>query len=159
MLPEVEQMEMDLDEIQELDARKIIEAKLAEARKHHAGAFMAEDTSLYFDGMNGLPGPFCKWFLHALGLEGLVKLAQTFGTAARAITIIGYADENGSVEFFEGETRGTIVEPAGESKFGWDAIFKPEGSDKTYNDMSKEEKNNISHRGKALAKLKAYLGK
>ncbi len=158
-MPQVEQMQIDLPEIQELDARKIIEAKLAEARKHHASAFMAEDTSLYIDGMNGLPGPFCKWFLHALGDKGLHKLAQSFGTAARAVTVIGYVDEKGSVEFFEGETKGMIVEPKTESKFGWDAIFKPEGSDKTYNEMTQEEKNAISHRGKALQKLKAHLAK
>jgi len=157
VLPQVEQMEMDLPEIQELDAHKIIQAKLSEALKHHTGAFMAEDTSLYYDGMNGLPGPLNKWFIHAIGDKGLYKLAQTFGTAARAKTIIGYVDERGTINFFEGETRGTIVEPKTESKFGWDAIFLPEGSTKTYNEMTQEEKNAISHRGKALARLKAHL--
>ena len=134
VLPQVEQLEVDLPEIQELDAHKIVSAKLKEALKHHTGPLMAEDTSLYIDGMNGLPGPFCKWFLHALG-------------------------DKGSIEFFEGETRGTIVEPKTESKFGWDAIFLPNGSTKTYNEMSREEKNAISHRGKALAKLKAHLAR
>src|SRR4051812_39123208 len=107
MLPEVEQMEMDLAEIQELDPHKIISAKLFEARQtlRHGSTLMVEDTSLYIDGMNGLPGPFCKWFLHALGDKGIFKLAQTFGAAASAKTIIGYVDGQGSVEFFEGETK------------------------------------------------------
>src|SRR5579872_5226512 len=89
VLPHVEQMEMDLDEIQELDPHKIIANKLFQARAtlRHGSSLMVEDTSLYLNGLNGLPGPLNKWFLKALGYEGLVKLAETFGPAARAVTI------------------------------------------------------------------------
>ncbi len=159
VLPEIEQLEIDLPEIQELDAHKIIAAKIFEARRHHSNAYMVEDTSLYLDGMNGLPGPLNKWFLKSIGEAGLVKLAQTFGSAGAARTIIGYADETGAVEFFEGETRGVVVPPQGVSHFGWDAIFVPEGQSKSYAEMSMEEKNAISHRGKALKKLAEFLKK
>jgi inosine/xanthosine triphosphate pyrophosphatase family protein len=59
MLPEVEQLELDLEEIQEFDAHKVIQAKMKEAFKHYKSgdAFIIEDTSLYLDGLNGLPGP------------------------------------------------------------------------------------------------------
>jgi inosine triphosphate pyrophosphatase len=159
LLPTIEQMDMDLPEIQELDAHKIISAKLFEARMtlRHGSALMVEDTSLYIDGMNGLPGPLNKWFLKSIGPEGIYKLAKIFGSAARAKTIIGYTDEKGAIQFFEGETHGQIVEPKAKTEFGWDAIFLPEGASKTYAEMSSKEKSNISHRGKALQAMKEAL--
>jgi len=59
--------------------------------------------------------------------------------------------------FFEGSIKGTIVAPIAESSFGWDPLFKPDGHDKTFADMTPEEKNAISHRRKALQKLKEFL--
>lgn len=159
VIPHAEQLERDLTEIQEIDAHKIIAAKLFEARTHHGNTFMVEDTSLYFDAMNGLPGPLIKWFMKTIGNEGLYKLAQAFGNfGAQAKTVIGYVDERGKIEFFEGSVRGTIVEPRGKSDFGWDPIFMPEGQQKTFAEMSAEEKNEVSHRGIAIRKLKGALG-
>ena len=54
-------------------------------------------------------------------------------------------------------TTGAIVEPVVQSDFGRDALFQPDGYDKTYAHMSKEEKNSISHRGKALQSLQEFL--
>lgn len=159
-LPDIEQMEMDLPEIQELDPHKIITAKLFEARMtlRHGSALMVEDTSLCLDALGGLPGPFIKWFLQAVGSQGLYKIADSLNSyKAVARTLIGYTDEQGKIEFFEGETRGTIVPERVPPKFGWDAIFLPEGYDKTYAELSVAEKNAVSQRGKALAKLKAHL--
>ncbi len=158
LLPDIEQLEIDLPEIQEIDPHKIITAKIFEAKRPHGNMYMVEDTSLYIDGMNGLPGPLNKWFLQTIGDEGIYKLTHSFGAAAEAKTIIGYAGEQGTIEFFEGSTKGTIVAPQGESHFGWDAIFLPEGSEKTFAQMSMEEKSAISHRGKAVRKLKEFLG-
>ena len=56
---------------------------------------------------------------------------------------------------FESSVKGRIVEPLGESKFGFDPIFLPDGHDKTYAQMTEKEKNRISHRRIALEKLKA----
>jgi inosine triphosphate pyrophosphatase len=156
VVPQVEQLEIDLPEIQSLDPHAILAAKLSAARAHHSGAFIVEDTSLYFDGMNGLPGPFIKWFLEALGVGGLASLAQPYGGRAVAKTLIGYADESGRVEFFEGEMRGRIVAPQGEG-YGWDSIFIPEGYETTLGVLGVEEKNNISMRARAAQKLKQYL--
>ena len=79
LIPSVQGVDLDLTEIQELDAHKIIAAKLAEAQKHQPGALIVEDTSLYLDAMNGLPGPLAKWFVKAVGIEGIYKLAESFG--------------------------------------------------------------------------------
>lgn len=157
ILGDIEQLAIDLPEIQELDPKKIIEAKLHAAREHHGGAFIVEDTSLTFDGMNGLPGPLIKWFLKTIGNEGLYALTKTFGTGAEAKTVIGYADETGRIEYFEGSLHGTIVAPRGDKDFGWGPIFKPDGHDKTYGEMEREEKHALSMRALATRKLKEFL--
>lgn len=58
---------------------------------------------------------------------------------------------------FVGRTEGEIVAPRGATDFGWDPVFQPRGYSKTYAEMTKEEKNSISHRYKALEKLRAFI--
>ena len=58
---------------------------------------------------------------------------------------------------FIGKCDGEIVDPTGENMFGWDPVFKPKGYDQTFAEISLEEKNKISHRGKALELVKKYL--
>jgi len=158
ILGDIEQLEIDLPEIQSVDAHEIIRAKLLEAIHHHDGEFIIEDTSLYFDCLNGLPGPLIKWFLERLGNNGLAEIAAKLGNAAaEAKTIIGYAKNHDELFFFEGSIKGKIVTPRGETTFGWDPIFLPAGYDKTFAEMSREEKNKISMRKVALEKLKKFL--
>jgi len=58
---------------------------------------------------------------------------------------------------FVGRTAGTIVPARGSLDFGWDPVFQPDGFELTYGELSKDIKNGISHRYKALALLKEYL--
>ena len=158
IIGDLEQLDFDLPEIQELDAKKVIEAKLKEAAKHRRGAFLVEDTSLYLDGLHGLPGPLSKWFMQTVGNDGLFTLADAFGNnGAEAKTIIGYANEEGEIYFFEGSMRGTIVKPRGEGGFGWDPIFEPEGINRTLAELTPKEKNTLSMRRIAAEKLRAFL--
>lgn len=158
VLPEVEQLDIELPEIQDVNAHEIIKAKLGEAQKHHRGRFIVEDTSLYLKGMNGLPGPLIKWFLKTVGNEGIARLAHDFGDEAEAKTVVGYSDDAGGTEFFEGSVKGRIVEPRGGTNFGWDPVFLPDGFDKTFAEMDAEQKNSISMRRLALNRLKVFLG-
>lgn len=158
IIPEIEQLEIDLDEIQETDAKKIIEHKLKEALKHKKAEFIIEDTSLYLECLNNLPGPLIKWFLQSLGNKGIYNLVDKLGnTKAEAKTIIGFAKNEKEIYFFEGSIKGNIVPVSGETSFGWDPIFQPEGYNKTFQQMSKEEKNKISMRAIAAEKLKKFL--
>lgn len=156
---QIEQLDIELPEIQEIDAHKIIEAKLKEAHKHHQGELIVEDTSLYLDALGGtLPGPLIKWFEKGIGIMGVADIATKFGThGAIATDLIGYMDASGSIHYFEGSIHGNVVYPRGEGGFGWDAIFQPDNYIKTMGEISAEEKNRISHRRKALTKLKEYL--
>ena len=154
----IEQLDIDLPELQEIDAQKIIRHKIQEALKHHKGPILIEDTSLYFDCLGGkLPWPLIKRFLHELKDEGLYELAKHYiNHKARATVLIGYAEHADNIKFFEGTVEGTIVEPV-PTDFWRDGIFQPDGHDKPYGAMDKEEKNEISMRRIALDKLKDYL--
>jgi inosine triphosphate pyrophosphatase len=159
ILPLLEQLDLDLPEIQEIDPKKIIEAKLQEALRHKTADFVVEDTSLSLDCLNGLPGPLIKWFLKAVGNEGLTAFADKFENAsAEARTMIGYATSSGDIHYFEGVIKGRIVPSRGETSFGWDPVFMPEGFEKTFAEMSSEEKNSISMRRIAFQKLKEFIG-
>jgi len=159
LLPEIEHLAIDLPEIQALDAKHIITTKLLEALTHRTGEFIVEDTSLYFECLQGLPGPLIKWFLETLGPQGLVHLTEKLGNDnAEAKTLIGYSRSAKEMYYFEGSIKGRIVQPRG-TRFGWDPIFQPEGRDQTFAEMSKDEKNKISHRRRALDKLREFLHK
>jgi non-canonical purine NTP pyrophosphatase (RdgB/HAM1 family) len=153
----VEMLKVDLPEVQSLDSHVIIRTKLEEAvRQGHSHAIV-EDTSLYIEGMNGLPGPLIKWFLESIGPEGLFKLGSVFGFKAIAIVCLGYVSDAGVIEYFEGEISGALCAPTSSAGFGFDTVFVPDGYSQSFAEMGKEEKNKISHRRIALEKLKEYL--
>jgi non-canonical purine NTP pyrophosphatase (RdgB/HAM1 family) len=156
ILKDVEMLNLNLEEIQEINPEKIVEFKLFQAKKHASGEFIVEDSSLSLDCLNGLPGPLIKWFEKTIGLDGIYNIAKSLKND-NASAIIGYIDKDEKISFFEGNIKGNIVSPRGENGFGWDKIFVPEGFDKTFAEMTNEEKNKISHRKKAIEKLKDFL--
>lgn len=158
IIGEIEGLNINLIEIQSINPEEIIKHKLDEAKKHHSGRFVVEDTSLYLDGTNGLPGPLIKFFEKSIKLEGIANLASIFGDKATAKVLIGYYD-GVEVKFFEGVIKGKIVSPRGENGFGWDKIFQPDNYDRTFAEMSSEEKNKISMRKLAFERLREYLDK
>lgn len=157
----IKQAGIDLPEIQEIDLKKILKAKLQQAFKHHNGPFIIEDSGLYFDCFKGkLPGPFIKWFNDTLGATGLYKTAKDCGnTRAVAKTTIAYAKNLKEILYFDGTIRGRIVKPRGKYLWGYDEIFMPDGSNKTLSELKSEGDFSSSPRGLAVKKLKRYLCK
>ena len=159
VIPTISQLALDLPEIQSLSSEDIITHKLREARTHCPDALIVEDTSLFLAAMNGLPGPFVKWFEKTLGNEGIHEIAQRFDEYhAEAVTSIGYLGPDGTSRYFAGRVTGTIVPPDGPKGFGWDQIFKPAGHEETFGAMSREKKHRISMRRQALDQLSEFLG-
>ncbi len=118
---------------------------------------LVEDTALVFAAWGSLPGPFVRFFLEALGPEGMVRALAPFGDRrAEAVSALGYHD-GGTVHCFEGRVRGAIVAPRGRHGFGWDPIFGPEGTARTFAEMAPAEKQRHSMRARALAALAAHL--
>jgi XTP/dITP diphosphohydrolase len=88
----------------------------------------------------------------------LVNLAERLGDSkAEVKTIIGYAKSHKDIRLFEGIIKGTIVREKGQTGFGWDPIFMPDGYAKTFAEMTQVEKNNISMRKIAVEQLKKFL--
>ncbi|SCV00117.1 LAMI_0G02982g1_1 [Lachancea mirantina] len=158
----IRNMNLDLEEVQGANLEEIALTKCKEAvQKLPTGqAVFVEDTALCFDEFNGLPGAYIKWFVKSMGVEKVAQMLNGFeNRGAKAVTTVVYADNKGEFHTFQGITAGTIVNtPRGSRTFGWDCIFQPnEGSGETYAEMAKEQKNLISQRGRAFAKLKMHL--
>jgi len=105
-----------------------------------------------------LPGPLIKWFLQELDVTGLCDLLKDDADrSAVANVTFGYYDGK-ELQIFEGEIKGSIaVIPRGKRGFGWDPIFIPEGYEKTWGEMSREEQDETSMRRIALQKLEIFL--
>ena len=151
---------IDLPEIQGTP-QDIAQAKAIEAFRVVQGPVLIDDTCLCFNAMNGLPGPYIKWFLDSMGREGLYKMVNGFeDKTGYAMCLFTLTFDGKEVLFFEGRCEGDIVAPVGDSGFGWDPIFAPHEASKkgdTFASMNKEEKNTISHRYKGVTKLREYL--
>lgn len=106
--------------------------------------------------IHSIEGPYIKWFLEKLEVDGLYLLLSAWeDKSARAVCTLAFAEgPNEPPVIFQGITEGTIVEPRGPRNFGWDPIFQPKGYTKTYAELGKEEKNQISHRYRALDAFK-----
>ncbi|KAK1290318.1 Inosine triphosphate pyrophosphatase [Acorus calamus] len=152
-------LKLDLPELQG-EPEEISKDKARMAAKEKVnGPVLVEDTCLCFNALNGLPGPYIKWFLQKTGHEGLNNILKAYeDKSAYALCVFSLA-LGPTVEpiSFVGKTMGKIVPARGPPDFGWDPIFQPDGYEQTYAEMPKEEKNKISHRFKALDKVKAYF--
>ncbi|KAH8598028.1 inosine triphosphate pyrophosphatase-like protein [Bisporella sp. PMI_857] len=147
---------LDLVEIQGT-IEEVSADKCRRAAEAVNGPVLIEDTCLCFNALKELPGPYIKWFMQAIGHEGLNNLLAAYpDKSAQAICTFAYSAGPGHEPIiFQGRTDGKIVPARGPTTFGWDPIFEYEGQ--TYAEMDKVEKNKISHRFKALAKLKTWL--
>ena len=133
------------------------------AEKYGVDCF-ADDTGLEVEALGGAPGVHTARYASAEGHDSIgnmqLLLANLEGKEnrnARFVTNIALIID-GEVTVFEGECRGTITtEQHGEAGFGYDPVFRPQGSERTFAQMTAEEKNAISHRGRATAKLLQYL--
>jgi len=135
---------------------------------------LIEDTSLCFNALGGLPGPYIKWFLDKIGLDGLNKLLLGYeDKSAYAQTIFAYTEgKYKPIHLFIGRIDGKIVPERGHMGFGWDAIFQPDCDNEvdrneiknmndnvkqTFGEMEECKKNRISHRYLALQKFKKFF--
>jgi len=123
----------------------------------------SDDTGLEIEALNGEPGVYsaryagkgCN-FVDNMN-KVLKKLQNQENRKARFITIIALI-LNGKKYLFEGEVRGEILnELRGTGGFGYDPIFKPDGFERTFAEMSLSEKNRISHRGKAFTEFLNFI--
>ena len=142
-------------EIQTPDLNEVVRHKAQQAYSALQCPVMVEDSGLVFHAWNGLPGALVKWFEETVGCQGMLKMVKDFNDrSATAICCFAVYDGE-TMQIARGEVKGTIADSIrGKNGFGWDVIFIPEGHERTYGEMSSQEKNAISHRKRALDKLK-----
>jgi inosine triphosphate pyrophosphatase len=153
----LESVKIDLPELQG-EPIDIITAKVLKAVEEVNRPVFVDDSCLCFNALNGLPGPYVKWFHDKIGSEALFKMVSPFRDhSGYVLCLIGYCEPGQEPLIFEGRTTGRIVSPRGTKGFKWDDVFEPDGFDQTFGEMDQEEKNEISTRKRALEKLREYL--
>lgn len=152
---EIEETGSTLAENAEIKAKTIFEAM--------GIPVFADDTGLLVDALDGAPGVFSARYAgpecnaEANMEKMLAAMANETNRHARFCTSICFIDTRG-VHFFEGEVLGEIANKRmGEKGFGYDPIFIPENSEISFAQMTPVQKNEISHRGRALQKLKQFF--
>lgn len=157
---EVEHIDFEITEIQSLDPKEVARHKLETAYAKIQKPCFVIDTSLEIAGLGGFPGPLIKWFWESMGLETMAKIVTASGDTNCTFTnILGYHDGQ-NLHYFENKLAGTIPSiPRGTNGYAWDPVFIPEGSGKTFAEMSFEEKHQYKMTTKLLEDLEAHINK
>ena len=123
---EVENMKLDIDEIQSMSLKEICEFKAKEAYKIVKKPLLVEDTGFFIDELNGLPGPFIKFFEENLGKGASIKLlGNSTNRSAKQVCAICYYDGKELI-FEEAEMNGIVSNEVKEGEgFGFDFCFIP----------------------------------
>jgi inosine triphosphate pyrophosphatase len=153
----LEAHDVDLVEIQSLDHREIIEDKVRRAYAKLKQPVIVEDVSASLSCLNGLPGPFVKYFEIKLGEGALYKLALPYDDKNALIRCDVAFFDGQKLLFSYGEIKGKVVSLRGDHGFGFDKVFMPDSGSQTFGEMGIEEKDHISHRSQAVKSLVQQL--
>lgn len=132
------------------------------------GFVISDDSGLEVDALGGAPGIYSARYAGkgATDKENMDKLLRELvpfevgegRRSARFRCVMALAQDGRVLETFDGAVEGTIVDaPRGAAGFGYDPIFKPDGFDRTFGELEFEEKDRLSHRARALERLRAWL--
>ncbi len=149
-------LKSDLEEIQSNSLHDIALNKARDAFSKFKKPIIIEDDGLFIDSLEGFPGPYSSYIFKTIGNKGILNLLKN-NRKAKFISIITYCDKT-ILESFDGKLNGKISRIQKGKGWGYDPIFVPNNSKKTFAEMN--VKNELSHRYKALRKFsKWYLHK
>ena len=157
----VEQLEVDKLEIQADDIREVAlyAARYVFEKIGRNKNIVVEDAGLFINALRGFPGPYSSYVYKTIGIYGILKLMDNVkDRSAFFKTVVVFKSPWLGEKIFEGIVHGKIALRAkGSMGFGFDPIFIPEGSTKTFAEMSIEEKNKFSHRAIAFKRFFKWL--
>jgi len=149
-------LKLNLEEIQSHSLNEIAEKKAKDAFSKCKKPIIIEDDGLFIDSLNGFPGPYSSYVFETLGNKGILKLVSSKRNA-KFVSHIAYCDKK-ILKTFVGKLDGTISKSQRGKGWGYDPIFIPKNSEKTFAEIN--HKNELSHRFKALKKFSNwYLDK
>ncbi|MDA9235899.1 RdgB/HAM1 family non-canonical purine NTP pyrophosphatase [bacterium] len=147
---------LNLEEIQSNSIKEIALKKAQNAFSKCKKPLIIEDDGLYIHSLDGFPGPYSSYVHKTIGNQGILDLLKK-NRDAKFISNITYCDKN-NLESFEGKLDGCISKSEKGTGWGYDPIFIPKNTKKTFAELI--DKNNLSHRYKALKKFSSwYLNK
>ncbi|MHC1636127.1 MAG: XTP/dITP diphosphatase [Candidatus Methanospirareceae archaeon] len=157
----IEHLDYRYEELQHEEIEEVVRysAELIRKELKLEKPFVIEDSGLFINALNGFPGPFSAYVFKKIGNSGILKLMEgKEGEERDAIfkSAVAFCYGKNSPVIFVGSTRGRIAkEERGSGGFGYDPIFEVKG--RTFAEMSIEEKNEVSHRGRAFKKFILYF--
>jgi len=158
----VKAIAMELFEPREEGQLAVAKSKARQALAKTGKPVFVEDTCFFLDAYPGFPGEHSKLVAKKIGMRGILRLLECRRRAARFVTILAFAAPRKRLKTFKGECRGRVVErqrgKAGEG-LAYDSIFAPDGSKRTFAQMTKAEKARCSHRAKAMRNFAKWLMK
>ncbi len=151
-------LNIDTTEIQDDDLEAIAKTSALEAAEKSRMPIFVEDAGLFIGAFKGFPGPYSSYVYRTLGTASILKLMKgTSQRDAHFYSAVAFSDSGkaDTTKCFIGEVKGKIAyKEQGKMGFGYDPIFAPSTeADKTFAEMTQEEKNKHSHRAEALRKF------
>ncbi len=140
---------LNLEEIQSNSLKEIASKKARDAFSKCKKPVIIEDDGLFIDSLEGFPGPYSSYVFKTIGNKGILNLLNN-KRKAKFVSIITYCDKN-TLQSFDAKIDGTISKSQKGKAWGYDPIFIPKNSKKTFSELN--NKNEISHRYKALKKF------
>jgi XTP/dITP diphosphohydrolase len=146
-------------EVQASSLEEVVDFGLDNLKDKIQPPFIIDDAGVFVDGLEGFPGVYSRYVYDTIGLQGLLRqLEHIEDRQASFKCVLGLLLEDGTTHKFVGECKGRIIhEMRGDGGFGYDPIFIPDGFDRTFAELLPEEKNEISHRGRAMQNLLAFI--
>ncbi len=155
----VVQKDLGYPEVQADSLEEVAQQAIEHVRAKFHQAFMLEDAGLFIEALQGFPGVYSKYVFFTIGLPGILRLLdEVKNRKAVFLSVYAYSKPAKKPVIVVGECTGTIsTEMLGKHGFGYDPIFIPNGAEKTFGEMTIGEKNQFSHRARALEKLVTEL--
>ena len=146
-------------EIQASSLEEVVDFGLTWLQEKIEPPFVIDDSGVFIDYFNGFPGTYTRYIYDTIGLKGVLRQMEDVDNRSCTFRcVLGLMTENGEKHKFVGECSGILIkELRGKGGFGYDPIFIPQGFEKTFAELSSDEKNSISHRGRAMRKLIDFL--
>jgi len=154
--------DIEIPEIKSDEQEEVAIEKVKFAAKKIKKTVIAEDTGIYFEAYKNFPGTNSRWVFATIGYEGIFKLLEGKNRKACFKTTVGFCEPGKKPKTFVGICKGEIANKlrgTPHHRLPYDAVFIPEGDEKTFAEMAKDEKAKYSHRAKALEKFAKWINK
>jgi len=156
---EAENISIAYPEIQADSLDTVVTHGLSWLMERYNRPLLVDDSGLFIDALEGFPGVYSSYVYRTIGCDGILKLIKdSENRLTHFECCLGFMNPGEEPLLFKGISEGAIsTSKRGDKGFGFDPVFTPLGHEKTFAEMQIEQKNSLSHRGKAFEKFFEYL--